>query len=377
MKTEIDQFMWAFQRLFRWSVEFEIQNVLSHIGLQTNSKAKVLLIGLAIGDGLRHDICIEPKDGPLVVNDLCSIEKRTEEIRSEDPESEMIHSHPRVQESRIRGLFLRSRAFAIAEAIEASGKFEGLTFFVSGSAPVAGYDVHTCVGIPSDALESVPSFNNPMKDDYHGRHIVESFVRAIINTCLDRADRALYLPNPGEGMGELGDAIDIIRSSANRFVRGIMFALTPMPSDLFRLANEFSSLTYERSGARGHLAITQPDNLSNKLKVKFQNPVRLSETRSVRKILELTDESALLLADSGSVHGLGECNSAPDVAKIVIEGHARWSISIDDRTLMRVSYGHATLPKQILDKEFFTDIAERTVRAVEVERIWENSSMRS
>ena len=371
MKTEIDQFMWAYQPHFRRRVEYGIQDVLSHIGLHTNNKTKVLLIGLATGDDLRHDICIEPEDGPFVVDDLRSIGERTEEIRIADPESEMFHSHPRVHEFRMRGLFLRSRAYAVAEAIESSGKFEGLTFFVSGSAPVAGYDVHTCVGIPSDALESVPSFNKPMKDDYYGRHIEESFVQAIINTCLGRADRALYLPNPGEGLGELGETIDIVRTSADRFVAGITQSLTPMPSDLFRLANEFASLTYERSGARGYLAVTQPDNLINKLKVTFQKPVRLSETRSVRKILELTDESTLLLADSGSVHGLGECNSAPDVAKIAIEGHARWSISVDDKTLMRVNYGHATLPKQILDKDFFKDIAERTVGTAEVERIWE------
>ena len=371
MKTEIDQFMWAFQPHFRRRVEYGIQDVLSHIGFQASIKAKVLLIGFAAEEGLRHDICIEPEDAPFVVDDLRSIGERTDEIRSADPESSMYHSHPRVHEFRRRGLFLRSRAYAVAEAIEASGKFEGLTFFVSGSAPVAGYDVHTCVGIPSDALESVPNFNNPMKDDYYGGHIEESFVQAIINTCLGRADRALYLPNPGEGLGELGDTIDIVRTSADRFVAGITQSLTPMPSDLFRLANEFASLTYERSGARGYLAVTQPDNLINKLKVTFQKPVRLSETRSVRKILELTDESTLLLADSGSVHGLGECNSAPDVAKIAIEGHARWSISVDDKTLMRVNYGHATLPKQILDKDFFKDIAERTVGTAEVERIWE------
>ena len=68
---------------------------------------------------------------------------------------------------------------------------------------------------------------------------------------------------------------------------------------------------------------------------------------------------------------LGQCTSAPDVAKITIEGHAKWSLSIDDTTLMKVSYEHATLPKQILDKDLFRDLVERTVGAVEVERIWE------
>ena len=371
MTKKIDQFMWGFQGHFRSGVEYETQEVLSHIGLRTNDKVKVLLIGFATEDDLLHKICIEPENGPLVVDDLRSVRKKTEEILKADPESGMLHTNARVHENRKRWLFLRSRAQAIAEAIQESGKFEGLSFFVSNSAPVEAYDVHTCVGIPCEALESVPSFNNPKKANYHERHIEESLVQAIVNTCLGKADRSLYLPEPGTDLNVLGDRIDIVRSSAERFVNGVVFALTRLPRDLFRFANEVSSLTYERSGARGHLVVTESDNLSNKLKVTFEATVRLNETRSLRKILELTDETRALLTDGVSVYGLGECNSAPDVAKVVIEGHARWSLSIDNTTLMKVNYEHATLPKQILDKTLFKDIAERTVGAVEVERIWD------
>ena len=372
MTITINQFMWAFQPHFRLHVEYEIRKILSEIGLQTDSKARVFLVGLAKKNGLAHNICIEPENGPLVTDDLRAIESRTEEILSSDPESEMFDSDPRLHKARRRSLLLHSRASALAEAIEASGKYEGLTFFVSRSAPIRDYDVHTCLGIPSEVLESVPRFNNPKRNDYLGRHIEESFVQAIVHTCLTRADKALYLPDPGDSFFEiLGSRVDIIRSSAERFVRGITSSLTPQHSDLFEFASDFSSLTYERSGAKGHLAVTHPDNLANKLKVSFENPVSLSEARTVRKILELTDDSTCLLADSGYVYGLGECNSAPDVARISIEGHARWSISIDGTALMRVNYEHAALPQQILDKDVFTDVAKRTVDAVEVDRIWE------
>ena len=370
MTTVISQFMWSFQHTFRRHIEFEVQEVLSHIGLQTNNRIKALLIGLATKDDLAHQICIEPESGPLVIDDLHSIQKRTSELCKSDLEYNIFHSHPRVHESRKRGLLLRSRARAISEAIEASEKFDGLSFFVSSSTPIADYEVHTCVGIPSDALASTPRFNNPVKNDYHRQHIEESFIHSIMHNCLYRADTSLYLPDPGAGFGILGGTEDIIRSSAQQFVQGITYALTPRPSDLFRFANRFSSLTYERSDAKGRLAVTKQDNLSNKLKVKFQNPVSLGNARSVRKLLELTDESIALLADNKSVYGLGECSPAPDVAEIIIEEHAKWSISIDNTILMRVSYEHATLPKQILDKDLFKDISERTVGEAEVERIW-------
>ena len=88
-------------------------------------------------------------------------------------------------------------------------------------------------------------------------------------------------------------------------------------------------------------------------------------------MLELTDETKALLTDGRAIYGLGECISAPDVAKITIEGHAKWSLSVDDTTLMKVAYEHATLPKPILDKALFRDVARRKVGAVEVERIWD------
>ena len=348
MTKAIHQFMWGFQPHFRLKVELEVQEVLYQIGLQTNDRVRVLLIGLAIQGDLQHPTCIEPEDGPLVVDDLRSIGKRTGEIVEADPESQIIRSDRRLHEQLERALFLRCRAQAIAEAIQESGTFEGLSFFVSDSAPLADYEIHTCVGIPNDALESVPHFSNPKKDDYRWRHIEESFVQGVINTCLGRADRALYLPYPGEGITILGDRIDIVRTSAVRFVDGVTFALAPLPTDLFRLANGFSSLTYERSGARGHVVVTDPGNLANKLKVTFQDPVKLREARSVRKMLQLTDETNALLTDGRAIYGLGECIPAPDVARITIDGHAKWSLSVNDTTLIKVAYEHATLPKPSL-----------------------------
>ncbi len=363
--------MWAFQPHFRLKIEYELQQVLSQIGFQTHDKTKVLLIGLAAEDDLRHARCIEPEDGPLVVDDLQYIEERTTKIVEADLEFGVFHSNRRLHEQRKRALFLRCRAQAIAEAIEKSGKFKGLSFFVSDSAPLAGYEIHTCIGIPDESLGSVPCFSNPKKNDYHGRHIEESLVQAIVNTCLARADKALHLPYPGEGLFVLGDRIDIVRGSATRFVEGITFALTPLPTDLFRFANEVSSLTYERSGAKGHLVVTDADNLVNKLKVTIQDPVGLGEARSVRKMLELTDETTALLTDGRAILGLGECISAPDVAIVAIESHAKWSLSINDTTLIRVAYEHASLPKQILDRDLFGDVARRKVGAVNVERIWD------
>ena len=86
----------------------EIQDVLSLIGVQTNGKVRVLLVGFPTKENPRHDICIEPADGAFVVDDLRSIERKTEEALKRDPESQIEISHPRIREQRRRELFYRS-----------------------------------------------------------------------------------------------------------------------------------------------------------------------------------------------------------------------------------------------------------------------------
>lgn len=362
--------MWPFQHTFRRSVQSEIQDILSQVGLETRNSAKALLVGLAAKKDLRHAICIEPEDGPLVVDDLQAVTKKTAKLFESDPESRLIIRNSRHHNRRQRETFLRFRAQAIAETIQESGRFEGLSFFASNSAPLAGYEIHTCVGIPTTALESVPRFNNPAKDERYGHIIEESFAQAIINTCLARADRALHLPNPGEDIYVLGDRVDVVRHSADRFARNVAFALTLLPRDVFRCVSDASILTYERSGAKGHLVMSERNNLTSKLEVTFQKPVGLNDAQTMRKMLELTDDETSLLTDGEVVYGLGKCISAPDVARIRIEKHAEWSLAIDNMELMRVSYDQATLPKPILNKCLFRDVIRRTIGVTNIERIW-------
>ena len=115
MKTEINQFIWGYQQQFRWSVGYELNKILSQIGLETNGKARVMLVAFAVKDDLPHAICIEPEDGPLVLEDFAETNRRTLEILASDPESGRVYYPPyRFHEYRTRQLFLRSRAHAIS-----------------------------------------------------------------------------------------------------------------------------------------------------------------------------------------------------------------------------------------------------------------------
>ena len=185
MDDTIDQFMWGFQPHFRIRVELGVGKALSQIGLPVD--VRVVLVGFALDCSLRHQLCIEPEVGPLSVNHLDGVLLRTNELLRANPESGIRISNPRYQELRPNSLYRRSRGDALVEAIEQAGVFKDLTFFASEGAPVGSYEVHTCVGVPTAALEYLPALDDSeVERVYVGR----SLQHEVISECLQRADRA-------------------------------------------------------------------------------------------------------------------------------------------------------------------------------------------
>ena len=369
MTEEIDQFMWSFQRSFRLRVEINTKLILDQLGM-SSSDVRVILVGIATQDDARHAICVEPETGPLQPRHLLKVPTRAQEMYESDPESQVRDSHPRAHVSVHRQLFLSARAKAVSEAVEKARVFGNLTFFVSQSSSINGYEVHTCICIPKGAIMNLPAF----KEDTVDRISVgKSIQHEVIKECLRRSDKALYIPNPGDGteMPILGRPQDIITSAAERFIEGTLWRTANQASDLFSALNEVSSLTYERSGAKGGLTVTSYENLEKWLTVRFSRPVPLRESRTLRKILQLSDDTISVMADQTRAYGLGVSKTAPDVLEISMPRHAEWDASVNGEKFLTVRYGKVTIPSQPLELERLIDIAERTIGSANTRRIWE------
>ena len=365
MKDTIDQFMWGYQQHFRLAVERKTRNALSRIGLPV--EVRVVLVGFATPGNVHHRVCIEPEDGPLNTGHLSSVPDRADELYAADPDSQGIHTDPRVHEHRHALLRQQSRAAALVEAIEASGVFNGLTFFASESASIGGYEVHTCVGVATGTLDSLPALDGPIVDRvYVGR----SLQHEVIAECLRRADNALYLPDPGQ-VGRFRDRPeDIVRAAARRFAYGTVFRVGGAPSDLFDAVNAFTSLSYERVAAGGHLVVTDHQNAPDRTQIRFRRPVSLRDSKIMRKLLELSDESTSVITDGQKAFGLRNRDPTPHDAEVTVRGHAEWELSVDGKTLMKVSYGTAKLPSPPLDRHKVADAARRTLRSIDMDRVW-------
>ena len=368
MAQIIDQFMWGFQSHFRWHVEYETKLVLDELGIPSTD-VRTVLVGIATEENARHEICVEPETSLLLAEHLAQVTDRAKELYQLNPESKWVSVDPRSHESRHRHLFLSARANAITEAIEKAGVFDNHTFFVSGSSPINGYEVHTCIGIPKEVIGDLPAFKEPTVDRYHAG---TSLSHEAIEECLHRADKALYLPEPGGSFERvLGRTEDIITSATEAFMRETLWRTTREPSDLFIALNAVASLTYERAGAKGNLTVTSRESLEKWLTVRFKDPVSLRESRTMRKLLQLSDSTMSVMADSTSAYGLGASKTAPDVMEVSITGHAKWEASVNGDKFVTVAYGKATIPNQPIEFEELADVAERTIGNANTKGIWE------
>ena len=357
--------MWDYQTPFQILVELGIKQALSAIGLPV--EVRVVLVGFARDPSLPHQICIEPEGDELQVDHLSGVSDRTNELAQTDPTAQLIHANARLNTLRGQRLLRGSRARALVEAIEASHVFKGLTFFASSSSPIDDYEVHTCVGVPTADLEVLSALDSPVVD---GVNVGQSLQQEVIAECLVRADRALYFPDPGAGPPPIGLAEDIIKAAATRLAYGAAHRATGRLIELFSYINAFTSLTYERAGARGRIAVVSDKEATARLSVRFKQPIPLSQARRMRKILHLSDDSLAVLVGQQGAYGLGSCASGTDVVDIFVKDHAQWEMSIDGLALMRVTNGQPTLPRPPLDFEGFGDTARRVLGPIELNRIW-------
>jgi hypothetical protein len=366
VKDVINQFMWGYQQHFRSGVQRGTERSLTSIGVPVEVQA--VLVGFAIGNGDKHPICIEPEDGSLQLAHIANVASRTAELAAADPENRMFYGHPIIGQRRHAQVLRSARARALVEAIEASGVFQGLTFFASNATPVGGYEVHVCIGIETRALAALPSLEDEIVDRVH---VGRSLHHEVIAECLRRADLAMYLPDAGADCYPLGMAVeDIVKSAAVRLTRGATYRVTGMPGELFEAVNAFSSLGYERANPKGRLVVTKKQFALDNSRVQFRRPVSLQEPRVMRKLLEVTDYSLALLVDEVDAYGVGTTPPDTPAIEIRVLDRGTWDLTIGGKRLMKVAYGQATLPAPLLSLARFTDIAMRTVGLLDVEKIW-------
>lgn len=375
MRQSIVQFMWAFQPHFRNGLERAARDVFEQIGFGLGARA--YLIGFADAEDLAFPVCFEPETDALTGVDLSGVQERSAVLYEENPESQFFITSPRHHEARHRGLKDAMRAQALKEALESDPLGAEQYFFVGASSQVDGkYTVHPVIGVPRSRWDSQPVLSKTVIDRYP---VVQSLHHAVMRELLRHATRDLSARVAPEDMSlRWADRSELIRTSAREFVQSVsVYAGHEFQSELVVALNEVAAQPYEGRSSSGGLLLTRNTDAVD-INLEFVMPIRLSETRSVRKTLEMSGTGRHLLCNGESISGLGKLAASYDPATesafvFTVVARGTWEMSHAGVPLLRVADTRPSLPRARLDGDRFKDTAVRVfgeASPTQVDRLW-------
>ena len=353
----IDRFIWSFQRHFCSNAKYSARSLFQ--ALDPRFEPDVFLVGIieAKKEG-RHEACVQPEKEFWAKSERFEgLGETIEELVKANPESQLMHSHPRMQTLAEERLL----AQAIKQAIEITitkidERPADRTFFVSFPRRKDGYWVSTVLSLQSDLIEQYPNLlqSSFSIHDYRDIRINTGLIDACVTEFLDRMQAKLEQPRAGEGMEQIN--VDFTLSdAAAAFMSGIStrMNLEYGSRDLFRVFNTISSLHYEKAVGAGSFVIAKGKHLAVTDCLRFSSKQPLDSGRASRKLLELASEQMPLHTDSSDIFGL--CTvSGYDVEKedlffVNVTGHQEWELRHAGVCLMTVKFGRPSLPSLGLD----------------------------
>lgn len=358
-KKTIERFIWAFQRHFRTKAEFSARNLFQ--ALDRRFEPKIFLVGvLANAIPGKHEACVEPE------NDFWAKSERFEGLGEsiekhirENPESQLLHTHPRAQELADERLFMNSIKTVVEQTITGlEERPSNQSFFVSLPRQKGGYWVSTVLSLQSAIIDQYPRLNKSAVsvDDYHNIRVANSLIDACVIIFLDEMQEKLEQPRAGEGFDflnvdyALNDAAALLMSGISTRV-----AIEEGNRDLFRVFNTVSSLQYEKAVGAGSYIIASEEHTAVRSGLKFSSRQSLGSDRASRKLLELASVQMPLHTNSGEVFGLctvGEYDSEQEnLFCVMVTGHQEWELRHAGSILMSVKFGRPALPSLDFDAD--------------------------
>ncbi|MDX5442994.1 MAG: DNA integrity scanning protein DisA nucleotide-binding domain protein, partial [Hymenobacteraceae bacterium] len=135
---------------------------------------------------------------------------------------------------------------------------------------------------------------------------------------------------------------------------------------------------YEGYEGRGSMLIVKQQHPDVKMVLTLETPTSIRDYRSIRKLLELSEDNFSLIADAAYVFGLGKIKDhckdhQQDIFSIKFLKHYHWELCHMGHNLMRITYGLPSLPKVQIDKDYFTQVVKRifdNIPEENVQKLW-------
>ncbi len=351
--------MWGYQQHVQISLQVSAESLFKQI--DSNLNPTVFLLGILVDDrNDRHPICVEPEDCGYSVDSFSEIKKLAQELEKVDEERRILHSHPIAQENHDKRISNKAFTEAISKILKREDLYGSTDKFISYPTYVDGFLVFVVLEIEKEAINKYYSLT---KTKWNNRfHMSRSFIESAIDIYLKES--AISLKDPNNTMGIERPADELIRESAKQFMYSISQAGGNFEGlhGLYDSCNTISSLKYEGAEGLGKMAIVRKDHPNIRFTLQLIEPIKIRDFRKVRKFLELSNDSSLIISDSALIYGLGEQTgkyNPKDESLFIINfiSHYKWEILHDNNTMMVVEYRQPNIPKEKIDRDkFYADL---------------------
>lgn len=383
--------MWEFQEQFRASLDRVSDRAMDQIGAIVNSDA--LLVGVRVDTVAPPDVALaddapavalasSPSGQAFAVEELQGIREDAARRFTSHSVHDTDYDTPELEQARLEHYEDITRADAIRAALESSRAGRGRTFRVGTSAVVGAYRVHPVISVDAAAYSDL---NALPYDEIEGIPLTTSLADGIITELLRIATYALLSSRPPRTISPIDDDVpnDAIRRSGNHLVySAALIAGERLGQGLFDAFEGLSSTPYEGRVGSGTVVMAREGHPRVSVAVQLRSSVSVRERRQFRKLLEMTRPGLHLLIDGQRIYGLGTVeplahdepdDSDNDIFRFTLLEQGSWQMSYNRTPLLRVSSGHAQLPRPRMSTALFIDAMRRVFDDVsdhDIRGIW-------
>lgn len=357
MPNTINLFMWGYQTHFRAQLEYRAKSIFQLLGAET--EPRVLLVGMRRpGLSQGHPVCVEPEDGVWPLAIFGDLPTRVEQAIPSHPAQLILYGDERTNREKPERIRQATITDEVKRALDRADQMTGWQSFCSTAHPVDDYDVVCVLQLPVRLFRQFP----PVSVTYNREVYETSLTLACIQVLLQEARRGLGLPEPGRMIGDDGlrSPEEITRRAASNFMRSSFIAEKFCTVDLFEAVNRLSQQRYEGDIGIGRLVLAAADDPNVNYVLRLAYPVRITEPRWARKLLQMATGPSALVAEYDTISGLGtvsDVSASPFSVEFL--DHHQWDLCRGEQVLMRCRFGEVRLPQETIGKERFIDNMRR------------------
>ncbi|MBL6280229.1 hypothetical protein JMF97_29110 [Micromonospora fiedleri] len=329
--------IWDRESTFRYLFEAAAGAALKEVGFDKQMRAALIALprskddGLVILDG--SSVRKFPRADPVFPHmNLADIEAKVGFVDGLEPTARPDNKY----------------SIVLEEGLNSHQKTGAWRFFVAPQSVTLGkYFVYAALAAPAAAIDRVPQLSRTTSS---GAAIATSLVSGLIRQLLHRAWLYLSADPDGYGIHSLStQRFELARSAAANLVAD---ALDPSglhgKRDSDMLLSSISSLPYEGRVGQGVITVANPELHSVMVHLHLLLPVPIERRHAIRKLMEVTTESKVLLLHQAEVYGVGEVDTSAqesaELTRIDFMERGSWQLRQGDRVILEVKDGIARLP---------------------------------